>query len=77
MGHLQVPHETQGPNSEPFRVNVGVLKNKLRSKVPAMNMALKARVRDAVALEVAPRSGNHIERIQHFESVISNDRAWK
>ena len=36
LGHIQVPLENKGPKSEAFRVMVGVLKNKLRSNIPAM-----------------------------------------
>lgn len=57
LGHLQVPPEHKGPKSESFRVTVGVLKNKLRSNLPAMSNAIQMRIRDAVALEVAPLTG--------------------
>jgi hypothetical protein len=57
LGHLQVPPEHKGPKSEAFRVMVGVLKNKLRSNVPAMSSAFQLRIREAVALEVAPPNG--------------------
>lgn len=62
MGHLQVPPEHKGPKSEAFRVMVGVLKNKLRSNVPAMSDAFQMRIREAVALEMAPLSGMCIWR---------------
>ena len=57
LGHLQVPPEHKGPKSEAFRVMVGVLKNKLRSNVPAMSSAFQTRIREAIALEVAPLKG--------------------
>lgn len=57
MGHHQVAPEHKGPKSEAFRVTVGVLKNKLRSNVPAMSNALKMRIKEAVALEMAPLDG--------------------
>lgn len=57
LGHLQVPPEHKGPKSEAFRVVVGVLKNKLRSNVPGMSKAFQMRIREAVALEVAPLNG--------------------
>lgn len=41
---------------------VGVLKNKLRSNVPAMSDAFQMRIREAVALEMAPLSGMCIWR---------------
>lgn len=53
LGHHQVPPEHKGPKSESFRVTVGVLKNKLRSNVPAMSNSFQMRIRDAVALEIA------------------------
>lgn len=57
LGHFQVPPEHKGPKSEAFRVMVGVLKNKLRSNVPAMSNAFQMRIREAVALEVTPLNG--------------------
>ncbi|KAM0801452.1 cytochrome P450 [Usnea florida] len=58
LGHHQVPPEHKGPKSESFRVTVGVLKNKLRSKIPAMSDSLKTRIKEAVALELAPLDDN-------------------
>lgn len=40
---------------------VGVLKNNLRSNVPAMSNAFQMRIREAVALEVAPLNGMCME----------------
>lgn len=57
LGHHQVPPEHKGPKSESFRVTVGVLKNKLRSNVPAMSNSFQMRIRDAVALEIALLNG--------------------
>ena len=57
LGHLQVPPEHKGLKSEAFRVTVGVLKNKLRSNVPAMSNAFQMRIREAIASEVAPVDG--------------------
>ena len=57
LGHHQVPPEHKGPKSESFRVTVGVLKNKLRSNIPTMSNAIQMRIKDAVALEVAPSTG--------------------
>ena len=54
LGHLQVPPEHNGPKSEAFRVTVGVLKNKLRSNIPAMSNAFQMRIMEAVALEMTP-----------------------
>ncbi|KAL9609612.1 MAG: hypothetical protein Q9167_005636 [Letrouitia subvulpina] len=59
LGHLQVPPEHKGPKSEAFRVMVGVLKNRLRSSIPAMSDAFHARVREAVALEMASSNEYH------------------
>lgn len=53
LGHLQVKPEHKGPKSEGFRVMVGVLKNKLRSNIPAMSGAFKKSISDAVKKEVA------------------------
>ena len=39
---------------------VGVLKNKLRSNVPAMSDAFRMRIREAVALEVKTQSGTRV-----------------
>ena len=50
LGHHQVPPEHKGPKSESFRVTVGVLKNKLRSNIPAMSNAIQMRIRYAVAM---------------------------
>ena len=61
LGHLQVPPEHKGPKSEAFRVMVGVLKNRLRSNVPAMSNTFQMRIREAVALEVAPLDGMYGE----------------
>lgn len=49
--------QQQLSKSESFRVTVGVLKSKLRSNIPAMSNALKLRIREVVALEVAPANG--------------------
>ncbi len=57
LGHLQVPPEHKGPKSESFRVTVGVLKSKLRSKIPEMSSALQLRVKESVALEMVPQNG--------------------
>ena len=57
LGHLQVPPEHKGPKSEAFRVMIGVLKNRLRSNVPAMSNAFQMRIKEAVALEVEPHPG--------------------
>ncbi len=57
LGHLQVPPEHKGPKSESFRVTVGVLKSKLRSKIPEMSSALQLRVKQSVALEMVPQNG--------------------
>lgn len=57
LGYHQVPPEHKGPKSESFRVTVGVLKSKLRSKIPEMSDAIQKRVREAVALEMAPLNG--------------------
>ena len=62
LGHHQVPPEHKGPKSEAFRVTVGVLKNKLRLNVPAMSNAFQMRIREAVALEVAPVDGMCMRR---------------
>lgn len=59
LGYLQVPPEHKGPKSEAFRVMIGVLKNKLRSNIPAMGSAFRARVAQAIAMEVAPLDGMH------------------
>ncbi|RDL35845.1 uncharacterized protein BP5553_06457 [Venustampulla echinocandica] len=57
LGHHQVPRDNKGPKSEAFRVMVGVIKNKLRSNVPAMSDSLQMRIKEAIALEVAPPDG--------------------
>lgn len=57
LAHLQVPPEHKGPKSEAFRVMVGVLKNKLRSELPAMCDTFRVRIREAIALEVFPSKG--------------------
>lgn len=57
LSQHQVPPEHKGPKSEAFRVTVGVLKNNLRSNIPAMSHDIRTRVREAVDLEVAPQSG--------------------
>lgn len=57
LGHLQVPPEHKGPKSEAFRVMIGVLKNKLRSNVPAMSNMFQKRIIEAVASEVIPSNG--------------------
>jgi hypothetical protein len=62
LGHLQVPPEHKGAKSEAFRVMIGVLKNKLRSNIPAMSSAFQMRIREAVALEVAPPKGTFVHR---------------
>ena len=62
LGHLQVPPEHKGPKSESFRVTVGVLKNKLRSNIPAMSKAFQMRIKEAVALEVATVDGRCMSR---------------
>ncbi|KAL9638274.1 MAG: hypothetical protein Q9164_001656 [Protoblastenia rupestris] len=62
LGHLQVPPEHKGPQSEAFRVVVGVTKNKLRSNIRAMSNALQKRIREAVALEVVPLNGMSVYR---------------
>ena len=62
LGHHQVPPEHKGPKSESFRVTVGVLKNKLRSNIPAMSSAIQRRIREAVAMEVEPPKGMCIRR---------------
>ncbi|PQE16361.1 cytochrome P450 protein [Rutstroemia sp. NJR-2017a WRK4] len=54
LGHLQVPPERKGPKSEAFRIMIGVLKNKLRSNVPAMSKNFQHRIKEAIDLEVAP-----------------------
>ena len=54
LGHHQVPPEHNGPKSEAFRVMVGVLRNRLRSKIPAMSNAFQMRIMEAVALEMMP-----------------------
>ena len=41
---------------------VGVLKNRLRSNVPAMSNAFQMRIREAVALEVDPLNGMCMEK---------------
>ena len=56
LGHHQVPPEHKGPKSESFRVTVGVLKSKLRAKIPGMSNALQLRVKESVALEMAPEN---------------------
>ncbi|KAL6714316.1 hypothetical protein ACLMJK_007739 [Lecanora helva] len=55
LGRHQVPPEHKGPQSEAFRVTVGVTKNNLRSNVSAMSGAFQKRITEAVALEIAPR----------------------
>lgn len=62
LGHHQVPPEHKGPKSESFRVTVGVLKNKLRSNVPAMSNAFQMRIKEAVALEIPPMNGMRVRR---------------
>ena len=62
LGHLQVPPEHNGPKSESFRVTVGVLKNKLRSNIPAMSRAFQMRIKDSMALELAPLDGMYAWR---------------
>lgn len=53
LGHLQVKPGHKGPKSEGFRVMIGVLKNKLRSNIPAMSAAFRASIVDAFAREVS------------------------
>ena len=60
LGHLQVPPEQKGPQSESFRVTVNVAKNQLRSNVLAMSNALQKSVREAVALEIALVNGVYL-----------------
>ena len=59
LGPLQVPPEHKGPKSEAFRVVVGVLKNKLRSNLSAMDNAFQTCISEAIALEVAPSNGKY------------------
>jgi hypothetical protein len=53
LGHLQVKPEHKGPKSEGFRVMIGVLKNKLRSNIPAMSASFRSSIVSAFALEVS------------------------
>ncbi len=62
LGHLQVSPEHKGPQTESFRVGLGVLKNKLRTSVPEMSIAFQIRIRETVALEIAPLNGMCMER---------------
>lgn len=74
LGGLQVPPEHKGPKSEAFRVMVGVLKNQLRSNMPAMSDAFRVRIRDAVALEVqeskGPKESNEWKRIRLMPALL-------
>ena len=58
LGHLQVAPDHKGPKSEGFRVMVGVLKNKLRSNIPAMSGAFRKSIEDAVTKEVEESKTN-------------------
>jgi hypothetical protein len=53
LGHLQVKPEHKGPKSEGFRVMIGVLKNKLRSHIPAMSASFRTSIVDAFVKEAA------------------------
>jgi hypothetical protein len=52
LGHLQVAPEHKGAKSEGFRVMIGVLKNKLRTNVPAMSGSFHAAIEGAVSKEI-------------------------
>ena len=70
MGHHQVSTERKGPKSEPFLVPTQVMKNQLRSNVPALSSALQNRVTEAMAMEVAPRNGTWDSKTSQVPSIV-------
>lgn len=54
MGHHQVSLAHLDRQSESLRVMNAVLKNKLRSSIPAKHTLLEMRIKEAVALELRP-----------------------
>ncbi|PVH97347.1 cytochrome P450 [Periconia macrospinosa] len=51
LGHLRLPPDTSGPKSENFRVVNGVLKNKLRTELPALREHFKSIFKTALRSE--------------------------
>lgn len=51
LAHLRLPPDTSGPKSENFRVVNGVLKNKLRTELPALREHFKSIFKTALRSE--------------------------